>query len=303
MTRERAQSLPDRDGPEVRQVRSVVESEYGSALDALTALRDQARDDLNGFDAELLLVDRPYVVVVLGIYSRALTYLDCIRVLVERGYGEEALGLARSIYESEADAHLLFARPGLLDRYTDFEFYRLCLNAARIAAAGRLAGPQVDEQLERWRHELRDLAQRRELDLPPDFADADLLSAVQMFSRERFGRGYRGSWRYDMPSWERDILPVVVEAHERIVDPSAPSEQIADRLSLRVDEHDLFYRRMSEELHGAPHVVAERVQDYPAFRLGGDPRTVPSTMGIAVGFFGRLRTLVRHLGGQVPEET
>lgn len=296
-----SEGLPDRDWPEVLQARSVVEREFGSALDALMSMRDRARDELDALklDAESLRVDRPIDLVVLGIYSRVLTYLDCIRVLVERGYGEEALGLARSIYESEADAYLLFANPGLLDRYADFEFYQRCLDAARIEAAGRLVGSEVDELLERRRQELRDLAQLRKLDLPPDFADSDLLKAVREFSLKRFGNRFRGSWRYDM-SWKRNILPVVVEAHERIADPSAgtaQAEQLDNRISQREDGHDLFYPFMSSELHGSPKAVAERVRDYPKFRLGGDPQTVLETVAIAVDCFGRLRILVRHLVG------
>ena len=302
-----SEGLPDRDWPEILQARSVVEREFGSALDALMSMRDRARDELDALelDAESLLVDRRIDVVVLGSYSRVLTYLDCIRVLVERGYGEEALGLARSIYESEADAYLLFAKPGLLDRYSDFEFYQCCLAAARVEAAGLLVGSEVDELLERRRQELRDLAQLRELELPPDFADSDLRKAVSEFSRKRFGKGFRGGWRYDM-KWKRDILPVVVEAYERIVDPSAgtaQAEQLDDRISQRADKHDFFYPLMSNELHGSPKAVAERVWDYPTFRLGGDPQTVIGTVQIAVFCFYRLRTLVRYLVGGVPVVT
>ena len=111
-----SEGLPDRDWPEVLEARSVVEREFGSVLDALMLMRDQARDELDTLEleAESLRVDRQITLVVLGIYSRALTYLDCVRVLAERGYGEEALGLARSIYESEVDAYLLFTKPCLL---------------------------------------------------------------------------------------------------------------------------------------------------------------------------------------------
>lgn len=296
-----AEGLPDRDWPEVIQARSAVEREFGSLLDALMSMRDRARDELDMFklDAESLLVDRQVDVVVLGIYSRVLTYLDCIRVLVERGYGEEALGLARSVYESEADAYLLFARPGLLDRYSDFEFYQRCLAAARIEADGRLVGSEVDEQLKRWRRELRKLARLRKLDLPSAFAYGDLSTAVREFSKKRFGKGFRGSWRYDM-NWKCDILPVVVEAFERIADPSdriAHIEQLEDRIRQRAQEHSLFYPHMSNELHGSPMAVAERVRDYPKFRLGGDRQRVPETVAIAVACFYRLRSLVRHLVG------
>ena len=294
-----SEGLPDRDWPEVRQARSVVERDFGSVLDALMSMRDQARDELDALelDAESLRVDRPIDAVVLGICARVLTYLDCIRVLVERGYGEEALGLARSVYESEADAYLLFANPGLLDRYFDFEFYQRCLTAARIEADGRLVGSEVDELLERWHQDLRDLARLRQLDLPPGFADSGLLKAVSEFSHKRFGNRFRGSWRYDM-NWKRDILPVVVEAHERIADPSAgttQAEQLDDRIRQRTDKHYFFYPLMSNELHGSPKAVAERMRDYPTFRLGGDPQTVPETVAIAVDCFDRLRTLVRHL--------
>ena len=296
-----SEGLPDRDWPEVLQARSAVEREFGSALEALMSMRDRARDELDALelDAESLRVGRRIDVVVLGIYARVLTYLDCIRVLAERGYGEEALGLARSIYESEADAYLLFANPGLLGRYFDFEFYQRCLTAARIEADGRLVGSEVDEQLERWRQELRDLARLRKLGLPPDFADSDLLKAVSEFSHRRFGNRFRGSWRYGM-NWKRDILPVVVEAHERIADPSAGTAQtdkLDDRIRQRTDEHYFFYPLMSNELHGSPKSVAERMRDYPKFRLGGDPQTVPETVAIAVFCFYRLRTLVRHLVG------
>ena len=295
------EGLPDRDWPEVLQARSAVEHEFGSDLDALVSMRDCARDELDALelDAESLRVDRRVDLVVLGIYSRALTYLDCIRVLAERGYGEEALGLARSIYESEVDAYLLFAKPDLLDRYSDFEFYQRCLAAAHIEAAGRLAGSEVDVRLERWRQDLRDLAHLRNLGLPPDFADSDLRRAVSEFSHKRFGSRFRGSWRYDM-RWKRDILPMVVGAHARIADPpagTAQAEQLDDRIRQRADEHDLFYPLMSSELHGSPKAVAERVRDYPAFRLGGDPQTVPGTVAIAVVCFVRLRTLVQHLVG------
>ena len=295
-----SEGLPDRDWPEVLPARSAVERDFGPALDALMSMRDRARDELYALelDAESLRVDRPIDLVVLGIYSRVLTYLDCIRVLVERGYGEEALGLARSIYESEVDAYLLFAKPDLLDRYSDVEFYQRCLAAAHIEAAGRLAGSEADERLERWRQELRDLAHRRNLGLPPDFADSDLLRAVSKFSRKRFGKGFRGSWRYGM-SW-KCILSVVVEAHERIVDPSvgtAQAEQLDNRIRQRADEHYLFYPLMSNELHGSPKALAERMRDYPTFRLGGDPQTVIGTVQIAVYYFYRLRTLVRHLVG------
>ena len=296
-----SEGLPDRDWPEVLPARSAVEREFGSALDALMSMRDRARDELDALelDAESLRVGRRIDVVVLGIYSRVLTYLDCIRVLVERGYGEEALGLARSIYESEVDAYLLFAKPGLFDRYADFEFYQRCLAAARIEADGRLVGSEVDELLERWRQELRDLARLRKLDLPPGFADSDLLKAVRKFSRKRFGKGFRGSWRYGM-SWKGDILPVVVEAYESIADPSAgtaQAEQLDNRISQRADEHYFFYPLMCNELHGSPKAVAERMRDYPKFRLGGDPQTVIGTVAIAVFCFYRLRTLVRHLVG------
>ena len=101
-------------------------------------------------------------------------------------------------------------------------------------------------------------------------------------------------------NWKRDILPVVVEAHERIADPSAgtaQAEQLDNRISQRTDEHYLFYPLMSNELHGSPKAVAERMQYYPTFRLGGNPETVPNTVAIAVGCFDRLRTLVRHLVG------
>lgn len=293
--------LPDRDWPEVLQARSAVEREFGSDLDELMSIRDRARDELDALelDAESLRLERRIDLVVLGIYSRALTYLDCIRVLAERGYGEEALGLARSIYESEADAYLLFAKPDLLDRYSDFEFYQRCLAAAHIEAAGRLAGSEVEERLERWRQDLTDLAHRRNLNLPSDFADSDLRGAVSEFSHKRFGNRFRGSWRYDM-NWKRGILPVVVEAYERIADPSAgaaQAEQLDDRIRQRADEHDLFYPLMSSELHGSPKAVAERVRDYPRFRLGGDPQTVPGTVAIAVVCFVRLRTLVQHMVG------
>ena len=296
-----SEGLPDRDWPEVLQARSAVEREFGSYLDELMSMRDRARDELDALelDAESLRVDRRIDLVVLGVYSRALTYLDCIRVLAERGYGEEALSLARSIYESEVDAYLLFAKPELLDRYSDFEFYQRCLAAAHIEAAGRLAGSEVDEHMERWRKDLRDLAHRRNLDLPPDFADSDLRRAVREFSRKRFGNPFRQSWRYDM-QWKRDILPVIVEAHETIADPSAgtaQAEQLDARIRQREDEHDLFYPLMSGELHGSPKAVAERVRDYPAFRLGGNPHTVPGTVAIALVCFGRLRTLVQHLVG------
>ena len=294
-----SEGLPDRDWPEALQARSAVEREFGSALDALMSIRNRARDELYALelDAESLRVDRQIDLVVLGIYSRALTYLDCIRVLVERGYGEEALGLARSIYESEVDAYLLFANPDLLDHYADFEFYQRCSAAAR--AAGRLVGSEVDEQLERWRQELRDRAQLRKLDLPPDFADSDLPKAVSKFARKRFGNQFRGSWRYAM-NWKRDILPVVVAAHERIADSSAgtaQAEQLDNRISQRTDEHYSFYPLMSNELHGSPKAVAERMRDYPTFRLGGDPQTVIETVQIAVYYFYRLRTLVQHLVG------
>lgn len=205
------EGLPDRDWPEVLQARSVVESECGPLLDELMELRDKARDDLYGFDADSLRVVRQVDLVVRGIYSRAIIYLDCVRVLAERGYGEEALGLARSIYESEVDAYLLFAKPCLLDRYTDFEVYQRCLFAARLeSAGGELFGYDLGEFVEPWRQKLRGLAQQRGLDLPPDFADA-----VRAFSRKRFGSKSPGSWRFGM-QWKRDILPVVVEAYERI---------------------------------------------------------------------------------------
>lgn len=181
-------------------------------------------------------------------------------------------------------------------RYSDFEFYQRCLAAARIEAAGRLVGPDVDERLERWRQDLRDLARRRDLDLSPGFADSDLLTAVSEFSRKRFGNRFRGSLRYDM-NWKRDILPLVVEAHGRISDSSdgtAQAEQLDDRIRQRTDEHALYYPLMSNELHGSPMAVAERVRDYPSFRLGGDPQRVPNTVAIAVGCFDRLRTLVRY---------
>ena len=294
-----SEGLPDRDWPEVLPARLAVERDFGPALDALMSMRDRARDELYALelDAESLRVDRQIDLVVLGIYSRVLTYLDCIRVLVERGYGEEALCLARSIYESEVDAYLLFAQPDLLDRYFDFEFYQHC--SAAVRGEGRLVGSDVDEQLERWRQDLRDLAQLRNLGLPPDFADSDLRKAVSEFSRKRFGKGFRGSWRYGM-SWKGDILPVVVEAHVRIADPSAgtaQAEQLDDRIRQRADEHYSFYSLMSNELHGSPKAVAERMHDYPTFRLGGDLKTVTVTVAIAVGCFYRLRTLVRHLVG------
>ncbi|MYB43571.1 MAG: hypothetical protein F4X74_01305 [Acidimicrobiia bacterium] len=281
-------------------MRSVVEREFGSALDELTSMRDRARDELDALelDAESLRVDGQVTVVVLGIYSRVLTYLDCIRVLAERGYGEESLGLARSIYESEADAYLLFAKPCLLDRYSDFEVYQHCLAAARIEADGTLVGPEAHEHLDRWRRELKELAQQRKLDLPPDFADTDLRTAVSEFSRKRFGNRFRGSWRYDL-KWRCDILPLAVEAHEMITDASAGTAQVGqldERIRQRAEEHDFVYAIMSNELHGSPKAVAERV-DYPNFRLGGDPQMVPFAVGIAAVCFDRLQTLVRHLAG------
>lgn len=296
-----SEHLPDRDWPEVLRMRSVVERELGSVLNELVSMRDRARDELDALelDAESLRVDGQVTVVVLGIYSRVLTYLDCIRVLAERGYGEESLGLARSIYESEADAYLLFAKPRLLDRYSDFEVYQRCLAAARIEADGTVVGPDADEHLDRWRRELKELAQRRKLDLPPDFADTDLRTAVSEFSRKRFGNRFRGSWRYDL-KWKSDILPLAVEAHEKIADPSAGTAQagqLDDRIRQREDEHDFVYPIMSNELHGSPKAVAERVRDYPNFRLGGDPQRVPFTVAIATVCFDRLRTLVRHQAG------
>lgn len=99
-------------------------------------------------------------------------------------------------------------------------------------------------------------------------------------------------------TWKRDILPVVVEAHERIVDPSAgvgEAEQLDDRIRQRADEHTFYYSLMSNELHGSPAAVAERVKHFPKFRLGGDPQTVPDAVTIAAVCFDRLRTLVRHL--------
>ena len=308
------QGQPDRDWPEGVAARSAVERDFGSLLDTLMSIRNRARDEWNAqkIEAEALRANKALGLVVLAIYCRALAYLDCIRVLAEGGYGEQCLGLARSIYESEADAYLLFAspksdlpdQPDLLDDYADFEIYERCVTDARFEAGGMLDGPEVDELRERRRQELRDCAQKRKLDLPPDFDDLTLLKAAQAFSTVRFKKPFRVSWRYDM-KWKPCILKKIVRAYESLADPEVEpdSEQLAERIEERTFDHDLFYPLMCRELHGSPAAVANRVEDFPRFRVGGDPDMVlPGAVAIAVSCFNRLRTLVRHLVGVANDE-
>ena len=294
-------------------MRSAVELKFGSLLDTLMSIRNRARDELNAQEMDREALDNnPLTLIVLGIYCRAITYLDCIRVLAEGGYGEQCLGLARSIYESEADAYLLFAsrkpqlldRPDLLDRYADFEIYERSLIAARIEVGGRLDGPEVDELMERWRQELKDRARQRNRDLSQGFVDSTLLKVTKAFAKAIFEQSFPGNWRYDM-HWKPCILKVIVRAHESLADPGmeTDSEQLVERIEDRTVVHNLFYSLMCSELHGSPAAVANRVKDFPWLRVGGDPDMVlPDAVEIAVSCFYRLRTLVRHLVGVAGDE-
>lgn len=288
---------PDRSWPAESDMRLSVEGEFGEILDALAAIRDRAYLEVEGAgisEDQLYGSERGFI---LPIYLRSISYLDSIRILCERGYGEEAFGLVRSLYEAEIDSYVLFAgdKPEILNQYADFELYELAMTASRGLDARRLPeSEEVDEAVASRRAELRARLELRGKEIPDGFDDLSLMHATKKYAKLIYGDSSPPNWRKGL-TWKQDVIPMVSHAQIRILSPGLETddpERFAASVAERATEHEIAYPLMSAEIHGSPATIADRVR---TFRVAGNPNEIPKTAAVAASHFFRLRVLVRDL--------
>lgn len=224
------------------------------------------------------------------IFTTAVSTLDAVRILLEHGYGAQAHGLTRSLYDAEIDVALLAADPDLAHYYAAFEAFDLSNVPGRAIRDGIIdaSGPERTEAIADRKDELKAILHEMGHAAPDVWDEMDLLEAAQTFARAVWGKRGPTSWRRET-EWET-ILNIAGPRQFQALNPDVADEDgSADWLDRRKQEHYVAYAEMCARLHCSPRVAAEK---WPDFEVGGFPESVPRVAEIAGTHFVRIHHTV-----------
>lgn len=273
------------------EIMASLNDEFGDRLQALSDMRDRSIAEVE--EAGIPRADlHEHRGILLLIFLSGIASLDAIRVLLEHGYPEQAHGLTRSLYDAEVDACLLADDPDLAHYYSDFEVWDLVHHAGRAVNDGLIPErPDLQEAVDRRRHELADAYVRADLGIPEGFEEMDLYEGARDFARKRWHRPRPVSWR---PTFERgweEILDRIIPVQLRVLadDEKADAEEAEQFSEDRRVEHWVAYSEMSARLHVSPRISAQR---WFELNVGDDLHETDKSITVVASHFLRLHHVV-----------
>jgi hypothetical protein len=277
----------ERGWPGEKDLMRAVAELAGNQLEALAKMRSLVVDEIGKARIPTELPGHRIALVL--ILTTAISVVDAVRILLEHGYSEQALGMTRALYEAEIDTALLAAKPEWMEYYAAYEAFELSRMPGTAIRKGVFSGIEFEQApIDKRKHDLLQILEHMGKERPEGWDDLDLYEASVSFARSVWGKKTPPNWR-PQTSWEEKILPLTSPRQFEALHPEPSEDDLAEWVTERDQEHSVVYPEMSARLHGSPRVAAER---WPDFQVGGFPEDVPRVVEIAATHFVRVHHVV-----------